>query len=82
MIKYIKLTKYLSGESIEEQIEEAIAKGQVDTETRFFFAKNNCLTTKELASIFHMFDIRRDNDFDSENLVFVPNKYLLGKIKK
>lgn len=82
MRNYIHIVKYTCGESIQEQIDEAVAKGMVTVDTRFFFSNNNCITTRELAELMVNFDIVRDNDFADDNVVFKPNKHFCWKLNK
>lgn len=82
MITYIKITNYMSGASIKEQINELIDAGKIDEDVRLFFAKNNSLTTKDLASIWGYFDFEHDLDFDSENLVLKPRKSILSMAER
>ena len=77
MEKYIKIIKYMSGESIEEQLSELFSNGAIDEHTKLFFAKNNCITAKDIAEMMVYFNVVRDSSFDSENVVFVPNNYCL-----
>ena len=77
MTTYIKITKYMSGASLKEQINELIDAGKIDEDVRLFFAKSNSLTMRDLASITAYFDLVHDLDFDSENLVLKPRGSLL-----
>jgi len=77
MTTYIKITKYMSGASLKEQINELIDAGKIDEDVRLFFAKSNSLTMRDLASIIAYFDLVHDLDFDSENLVLKPRGSLL-----
>lgn len=78
MITYIKITNYMSGASLKEQINELIDAGKIDEDVRLFFAKSNSLTMRDLASIWVYFEFVCDLDFDSENLVLKPSKPLLS----
>ena len=80
MTTYIKITKYMSGASLKEQINELIDAGKIDEDVRLFFAKNNSLTMRDLAGILTYFDLIRDLDFDSENLVLKPRGSLLRMV--
>lgn len=82
MITYIKITNYMSGASLKEQINELIDAGKIDEDVRLFFAKNNSLTMRDLASIWVYFEFVRDLDFDNENLVLKPSKPLLSMAKR
>ena len=77
MTTYIKITNYMSGASLKEQINELIDAGKIDEDVRLFFAKNNSLTMRDLASILSYFDLIYDLDFDSENMVLKPRGSLL-----
>ena len=77
MTTYIKITNYMSGASLKEQINELIDAGKIDEDVRLFFAKSNSLTMRDLASIIAYFDLVHDLDFDSENLVLKPRGSLL-----
>lgn len=81
MRTYIKLTRYMHGNGFKEQINEALANGRVDVDTVFFLSKNNMLTTEDIAELLRYFDISRDLDFDNDNVVFKPTKYLLREIE-
>ena len=81
MRTYIKLTRYMHGNGFKEQINEALATGRVDVDTVFFLSKNNMLTTEDIAELLRYFDISRDLDFDNDNVVFKPTKYLLREIE-
>ena len=78
MTTYIKITNYMSGASLKEQINELIDAGKIDEDVRLFFAKNNSLTMRDLASIWVYFNFVCDLDFDSENLVLKPSEPLLS----
>ena len=70
MIKYIKIVKYMSDNSIPKQIQDIIDAGMMDKDTRLFFNKNSCLTMDDIKPLLAYFDIRCNNDID--NVVFVP----------
>lgn len=78
MIKYIKITKYTSGCSIKEQVQDIIDNGQMDEDTRLFFNKSNCITTSDIREMMIYFDIITDNDFDDENVVFKPKSFIIS----
>jgi len=82
MTTYIKITNYMSGASLKEQINELMDAGKIDEDVRLFFAKNNSLTMRDLASILAYFDLIHDLDFDSENLVLKPRKALLSMAER
>lgn len=82
MTTYIKITNYMSGASLKEQINELIDAGKIEEDVRLFFAKNNSLTMRDLASILPYFDLIHDLDFDSENLVLKPRKCLLSMAER
>ena len=70
MIKYIKIVKYMAGDSIAKQIQDIIDNGMMDKDTRLFFEKDNCLTMGDIKPLLAYFDIRSDNDIN--NVVLVP----------
>lgn len=83
MRNYIQLHNYSGGgTSIEEQVEEAKAKGLVTVDTRFFFCKNDYITPSLLAKMITDFEIVNDIQFDSNNIVFRPNKYFCEHLDK
>lgn len=77
MKTYINIVNYTSGVSLKEQINEMLAAGKIDEDTRLFFSKSNCLTMRDLAEIWVYFSIEMDLDFDMQNLVLKPSKMLL-----
>ena len=82
MKKYIKIIKYMSGESLKEQINKIISDGMMDEYTRLFFAKNNHITTSDMREMMIYFDIIIDNDFDDENVVFKPKSLIISVAKE
>lgn len=79
MKTYINITKYVAGKSVREQINELLVAGKIDENTRLFFSKGNCITTRDIAELEGYFDIRIDHDFDDENIVFVPRRFILAR---
>ena len=77
MIKYMKITKYMSGDSIAKQIQDIIDNGMMDVDTRLFFDKPNCVTMNEIKPLLTYFDIRDNNEID--NIVFIPKKYFITR---
>ena len=74
MTHYVKIIRYLSGETIEEQLLEIAKAGLFGEDLRVFFDKNNSLTTETIAGLIGKFDIIRDSEFDRDNVVFVPKE--------
>lgn len=81
MIKYIKIAKHIAGHSIKDQVQDIIDNGQMDEDTRLFFANNNCLTMKDIAELMTWFDLKTDYDFSNDNVVFVPRECILSAAK-
>ena len=77
MIKYIKIVKYMAGDSINKQIQDIIDNGMLDKDTRLFFEKDNCLTMGDIKPLLAYFDIRSDNDIN--NVVFVPKDHFIKR---
>lgn len=77
MIKYIKIVKYMSGDSIEKQIQDIIDNGMMDKDTRLFFDKNNCVTMEDIKPLLSYFDIRNNDEIN--NVVFVPKDYFIKR---
>lgn len=77
MIKYIKITNYTIGDSINKQIQDIIDAGMMNEDTRLFFSKNTCVTMKDIKPLVIYFDIVYNNDID--NVIFVPNDYFIYK---
>ena len=80
MIKYIKITKYMAGDSINKQIQDIIDAGMMDEDTRLFFDRGNCLTMGDIKPLLAYFDVRSDNDIN--NAVFVPKDYFIRRFVK
>ena len=77
MIKYIKIVKYMSGDSIEKQIQNIIDNGMMDEDTRLFFKKSNCITMGDISALLSYFDIMKADVID--NVVFVPTDYFIKR---
>lgn len=81
-MKYINIVNYMTGDSIKEQVESLIERGEIDENTRLFFNKNNCLTTEKIYGLMRM-GFKCYADWESiENIVFAPEKHLLSRIGK
>lgn len=77
MIKYIKIVKYMSGDSIEKQIQDIIDNGMMDEDTRLFFDKNNCVTMGDIKPLLSYFDVTNNDEIN--NVVFVPKDYFITR---
>ena len=77
MIKYIKIVKYSSGDSIGKQIQDIINNGMMDKDTRLFFDSRNCITMRDIKPLLTYFDIKNNDEIN--NVVFVPNNYFIKK---
>ena len=80
MIKYIKIVKYMAGDSINKQIQDIIDNGMMDKDTRLFFKKQNCMTMGDIKPLLTYFDIRSDNDIN--NVVLVPKDNFIKRFVK
>ena len=80
MIKYIKIVNYMSGDTINKQIQDIIDAGMMDEDTRLFFEKDNCITMGNIKPLLAYFDIRSDNDIN--NVVFVPKDNFIKRFVK
>ena len=61
MIKYMKIVKYATGDSIAKQIQNIIDNGMMDADTRLFFDKSNCVTMNDIKSLITYFDINSNS---------------------
>lgn len=77
MVKYVKIVKYMSGDSIAKQIQNIIDNGMMDADTRLFFDKHNCVTMNDIRPLLTYFDIRDNNEID--NIVFIPKEYFIRR---
>lgn len=77
MIKYIKIVKYMCGDSIEKQVQDIIDNGMMDEDTRLFFDKNNCVTMGDIKPLLSYFDVSNNDEIN--NVVFVPKDYFITR---
>lgn len=77
MVKYMKIVKYMSGDSIEKQIQDIIDNGIMDAGTRLFFDRHNCVTMSDIKPLLSYFDIADNSEID--NIVFVPKEYFIRR---
>lgn len=77
MVKYVKIVKYMSGDSIAKQIQNIIDNDMMDVDTRLFFDKHNCVTMNDIRPLLTYFDIRNNDEID--NVVFIPNEYFIRR---
>lgn len=82
MKTYIKITKYCSGPSIKDQVNEIIDCGKLDGDTRLFFDKHNCINSSDIAKLLTYFEVKTDIEFDKDNIVFVPDKSFVRHIER
>ena len=81
MIKYIKIVKYMAGDSINKQIQDIIDNGMMDKDTRLFFnLKQNCITMGDIKPLLTYFDTKSDNDIN--NVVLVPKDNFIKRFVK
>lgn len=80
MIKYIKIVKYMAGDSINKQIQDIIDNGMMDEDTRLFFDRRNCLTMGDIKPLLEYFSIRSDNDIN--NVVLAPRDHFIRRFVK
>ena len=77
MIKYIKIVKYMSGDSINKQIQDIIDNGMMDKDTRLFFDSHNCVTMRDIKPLLSYFDITNNDEIN--NVVFVPKDHFIKR---
>ena len=77
MIKYIKIVKYMSGDSISKQIQDIIDNGIMDKDTRLFFDSHNCVTMGDIKPLLSYFDVASNDEIN--NVVFVPNNHFIKR---
>lgn len=77
MIKYIKIIKYMSGDSIDKQIQDIIDNGMMDKDTRLFFDIHNCVTMGDIKPLLSYFSIEKNDEIN--NVVFVPKDYFIKR---
>lgn len=80
MIKYIKITNYMVGDSINKQIQDIIDNGMMDKDTRLFFDRGSCLTMGDIKPLLEHFNIRSDNDIN--NVVLAPRDRFIRRFVK
>lgn len=77
MIKYIKITNYMSGDTIAKQIQDIIDNGMMDEDTRLFFDSHNCVTMGDIKPLLTYFDIKNNDEIN--NVVFIPKDYFITR---
>ena len=77
MIKYIKITNYMSGDTIAKQIQDIIDNGMMDKDTRLFFDSHNCVTMGDIRPLLTYFDIANNDEIN--NVVFIPTDYFIKR---
>lgn len=81
MKHYVKITRYMSGDSLAEQLQQIVDDGLFNADLRIFFTKSNMITAEDVAYMLKFFDVRVDWDFDSKNIVFIPTESALRRLK-
>lgn len=77
MVKYIKIVKYMSGDSISKQIQDIIDNGMMDADTRLFFDSHDCVTMGDIKPLLSYFDITNNDEIN--NVVFVPKDHFIKR---
>lgn len=80
MRHYVKITRYMSGDSLATQLTKMINDGLFDEHLAVFFSKSNCITTEDIAYMMKYFDIEKDSDFSNDNVIFVPREWVVHKV--
>ena len=74
MKHYVKITRYMSGDSLAEQLQQMVDDGLFNADLRVFFSKSNMLIMEDVAYMLKFFDADTDWDFDSKNVIFIPKE--------
>lgn len=77
MRKYVKIVNYMHGDSIREQLEEIKDNGLLDKDLAIFFGKTNTLSMREIAYLMNYFKPITDDDFATDNVIFIPLEWVL-----
>lgn len=80
MRHYIKITRYMAGDSLATQLTKMVDDGMFDEHLAVFFSKSNCITTEDIAYMMKYFNIEKDSDFSNENIIFTPRKWILQSL--
>ena len=77
MIKYIKITNYMAGDSIAKHIQNIIDNDMMYKDTRLFFDSHNCVTMGDIRPLLTYFDIKNNDEIN--NVVFIPKDYFIKR---
>ena len=80
MRHYIKITRYMAGDSLATQLTKMVDDGMFDEHLAVFFSKSNCITAEDIAYMMKYFNIEKDSDFSNENIIFTPRKWILQSL--
>lgn len=78
MIHYVKLTRYMSGPKLAEQLDEIVEASLFDEDLRVFFSNSNNLTMADVAYMMRYFEPMTCEEF-KDNVIFKPTKYGLSR---
>lgn len=79
MEKYVKITSYLNGDSIEEQLQKISDNGLLDENTRLFFGTGSMIRDTDLETLSHRFDMTTSIALRGV-VLFKPQKWYLESL--
>lgn len=79
--QYVQINNYMRADAIQTELNEILESGIFNKNTAIFFTRTNCITPQDLAYLLQYFVIRMDWDFDSNNVIFIPNDFVISSIE-
>ena len=81
MKHYVQIHAYMQADAIKKQLNEIKEANMFDEDLRIFFTKHQMVGIQDIAYMLKYFEPKIDFDFSSENVVFIPQSWVLQNIE-
>lgn len=81
MKHYVQIHAYMATDAFKNQLNEIKEADMFDEDLRVFFGCHQMISIQDIAYMIKYFDVKIDSDFSYENVVFIPQSWVLQSIK-
>lgn len=81
MKHYVQIHAYMTADAIKNQLNEIKEADMFDENLRIFFNVHQMIGIFDIAYMLKYFDAKLDYDFSNENVVFIPQDWVIKNIK-
>lgn len=81
MKHYVQIHAYMTADAIKNQLNEIKEANMFDEDLRIFFGIHQMVGIQDIAYMLKYFNIALDFDFSNENVIFIPQLWVLQNIE-